>query len=118
MAGREVDGGTGACPVETGVCERGGHAILAFLDGGVRQANEDEPWVTGFASVDFDVNKLGVDALECSGGKGGEHAACTPILAGFHQWPGLFYTKVAKRGGMDANRILNTEVTEYTEGHS
>jgi hypothetical protein len=73
MTRRKIDRGAGARRLVTAVAQRGEDAIVGLLDGGVRQADQDQLWLAGFARVDFDAHQFGLDALQGGGRDGGEH---------------------------------------------
>jgi len=67
MAGREVDRRPLARHVKARVAHGRRDAILRLLDARVRQAYENDIWHTGFARVDFDLDRFGRDALKSRG---------------------------------------------------
>lgn len=73
VAGGEVDGRAGARDFESAVAQCGDDAVVGFFDGGVGQADKDELRVAALAGVDLNVNQLGIDALQCGGGKRRKH---------------------------------------------
>ncbi len=73
IAGRQIDRGARAGSLAAAVVERRPDAITRFFDGGVRQADEKEPGFARLARVDFDMDQLGLDALQRGGGKRSEH---------------------------------------------
>ena len=66
IGGREVDGDEGGRDVEAGVLDGGADAVAAFAHGGVGQADGVEVIFIGdhAAIVDFDVDEVGVDAVD------------------------------------------------------
>jgi hypothetical protein len=52
--------------LEAAIAESGLDAFAAFLDGIVRQANDVEVLHTGGTHVDFDLDQIGIDAVDGS----------------------------------------------------
>ena len=61
---RQIDGRAGAGGAEAAVFQRGLDAVGGFLDGGIGQADEEPARFTDFPGIDFDLDQLGMDALE------------------------------------------------------
>ena len=74
VAGREIDGGPGAQGLESAVGLGGGNAVVGFLDGRVRQSDEDELGLALLVGVDLHLHGLGFDPEQRGGGQKGEHA--------------------------------------------
>ncbi len=66
VGGGEVDGDVGGRNVVAAVLERGADAVAAFADGGVGQADGVEVVLIALdaGAVDFDLNDVGVDAVD------------------------------------------------------
>jgi hypothetical protein len=66
VSGGEVDGDVGGGEVEAGVADGGADAVAGFTDGGIGEADGVEVVILRFDSgeIDFDVNDVGVDAVD------------------------------------------------------
>ena len=74
IGGREIDGyALTMGKLEAAVAESGLNAFTAFLDGVVRQTHDVEVLHAGGTDIDFDVDEVGVDAVDGSALRFEEH---------------------------------------------
>ena len=77
VGGGEVDGDTRGGKIEAGILDSGSDAVAGFADGGVGEANGGEGGVVAglnAGEVDFDVDEVGINAVDCGAAGLEEHA--------------------------------------------
>src|ERR1017187_762834 len=88
VGGCEIDRGLAHWKFEAGIGQRGGNTVARFFHGGIREADDDDQ---GFpvAAVHFNLNGVGVNAVQSGGADTGEHW-------GFLRQPALNATGIFK----------------------